>query len=69
MQEDNNSPKTTAIGGYHNIDEFGFYQSLSKRDFFIILREILISDTKKPLESWTDKAEQKLKKLHKYGIK
>jgi hypothetical protein len=69
MQGDENSPKTTALGGYHNIDEFGFYNSLTKRDFFIILREILISDTKKPLESWTDKADQELKKLRKYGIK
>jgi hypothetical protein len=69
MKEKNSSPITTARRGYHNIDEFGFYQSLTKRETFIILREILMRDTPRPLESWTDQATQELNLLHKYGIR
>lgn len=69
LPKGNNSPVTTARSGYHNIDEFGFYQSLTKREAFIVLREILMRDTSRPVESWTDRAAQELNLLHKHGIR
>lgn len=68
MTEDNSSPVTTVNGGYHNIDEFGYYKSLSKRELFIILREVMMRAAQ-PVESWTEQADKELKQLTKYGIK
>lgn len=69
MSSNNIPPVTTARSGYHNLDEFGFYQSLTKREAFIILREILMRDTSQVAENWTDRATQELNLLQKYGIR
>lgn len=62
-----NEPITTAKSGFHNLDEYGLFGSMSKRDLFILLREHLLRNN--TFKTWTEEAEKELKTLHKYGIK
>lgn len=66
----NQEPKSVAPHGYHNVEEYHFYKSLSKRELFVILRERALSSTIPPhKDNWTDDATKELTLLHKYGIK
>lgn len=70
LTTDNPTPKTNAMCGYHNLEEYAFYQGTSKRELFILLRERSLNlDVLPHKDNWTDAATEELILLHKHGIK
>lgn len=61
---------TSAKNGYHNLDEYGFYTSVSKRELFLLLREISLSSAQNAQkDTWVNEACQSLERLKQHGIK
>lgn len=63
------TPTTKAMCGYHNLDEYAFYNAISKRELFILLRERSLNPSIEPhKDNWTDLATKEVNLLHKHGI-